>query len=69
LEVIMGEMPKGLLSRDEMELVKYYRGLSSQQQFEILESAEHSFNAAKRMEELAGREVEKGFPRDESRWS
>jgi len=67
--VIMGELPKGLLSRDEMELVKYYRGLSSHQQFEILENAEHCFNDARRMEELAGREVEKGFPRDESRWS
>jgi hypothetical protein len=52
-----------------MELVKYYRGLSSHQQFEILENAEHCFNDARRMEELAGREVEKGFPRDESRWS
>lgn len=65
----MGEMPKGPLSRDEMELVKYYRGLSSQQQFEILESAETSFNAARRMKELAGREVEKGFMNEDSRWS
>jgi len=65
----MGEMPKVPLSRDEMDLVNYYRGLSSQQQFEILENAEHSFNAAKRMEELAGREVEKGFAREDTRWS
>lgn len=65
----MGEMPKGPLSRDELELVKYYRGLSTQQQFEILENAEHYFNAARRMEELAERGVEKGFPRDEYRWS
>jgi hypothetical protein len=57
----MGEMPKGPLTRDEMELVKYYRGLSSQKQFEILESAESSFNSARRMEELAGREVEKSL--------
>lgn len=65
----MGEMPKGPLSRDEVELVRYYRGLSSQKQFEILESAEACFNAARRMEELAGREVEKGFAIEDSRWS
>jgi hypothetical protein len=65
----MGEMPKGPLSRDEMELVRYYRGLSMQKQFEILENAEASFNAARRMEELAGRKVEKGLLNDELRWS
>jgi len=65
----MGEAPKSPLSRDEMELVKFYRGLSSQRQFEILESAEASFNSARRMEELAGREVEKGLMNEDSPWS
>jgi len=65
----MGEARGGSLSRDEMALVKYYRGLSMQQQFEILENAEVSFNAARRMEELAGRKVEIGLLNEELRWS
>lgn len=65
----MGETRGGALSRDELELVRYYRALPMQKQFEILENAEASFNAARRMEELAGRKVEKGIPGDEMRWS
>lgn len=65
----MGETWGGSLSRDELALVKYYRGLSMQKQFEILETAEASFNVAQRMEELAGRKVETASSPDEVRWS
>jgi hypothetical protein len=59
-------MEEVLLSREELDLVYYYRGLSIEKQLEILESAESSFNVAKRMEELAGRDVEKHFPNEEA---
>lgn len=62
-------MGEHALSRDEMELVRYYRGLSSREQFEILERAEASFNVTRRMAELAGRDVEKGVSGNESRWA
>jgi|GEM_PF-4437707 len=51
----MGTSKGTFLSRDEIDLVRYYRGLSSEQQFEILEQAETRFNVSRRMEELAGR--------------
>ncbi len=51
-----------LLSRDEMELIRFYRSLSSQKQFDILQSVEETYNAARRMKELVAREVEKRIP-------
>lgn len=52
------------LSRNERELLAYFRALPNDQQSDILAAAEASFNAFKRMEELAAREVERGFKGD-----
>ena len=65
----MGEQLNDQLSREELDLVRFYRGLSMQKQFEVLENVESSYNATRRMEELAGREVEKNFPGEGGGWS
>jgi hypothetical protein len=56
------------LSRDEQELLAYFRALPNEQQSDLLTAAEASFNAFERMKELAARDVERGF-RDESQHS
>lgn len=53
-------MGESMLNREELELLRYYRGLPSREQFEILSRAEASFNDSLRMAVLAGRETERG---------
>ncbi|MFA5514893.1 MAG: hypothetical protein WDA20_01270 [Desulfuromonadales bacterium] len=53
------------LSRDEQELLAYFRGLPLDQQTDILAAAETSYNAFERMKELTSREVERGGARDD----
>jgi len=53
------------LSRDELALLKFYRQLPPEKQFEILETAESSVNDLCRMRELAGRLVETSLPVDD----
>lgn len=65
----MGSVNGGPLSRDEMALLRYYRALTIQKQFELLESAESTFNAASRMMELAEREFEQGGAEVDPRWN
>jgi len=55
----MAESNIGLLTRDEAALLNFYRGLPFEKQFELLEEAEGSFNAARRMEFLRGRDTER----------
>lgn len=57
-----------ILSRDELDLLRYYRELSVQEQLLILERVEARVNSAKRMEELAGRAGENPFPSEEFPW-
>ncbi len=52
------------LSRDEQELLAYFRGLPLDQQTDILTAAETSFNAFERMKELASRDIERGMKDD-----
>ncbi len=54
----MSEFSGEPLSREEKELLNYFRGLPLDQQLDILGAAEASFNANERMKELASREVE-----------
>lgn len=65
----MGSVNGGPLSRDEMALLKYYRALTIQKQLELLENAENTFNATRRMRELAERVFEKGGMDMEGRWN
>ena len=53
------------LSRNEQELLAYFRALPNDQQSDILTAAEASFNAFERMKELAARDVERGFRDDQ----
>lgn len=66
----MDDAAGGPLSRNEKELLAYFRALPNDQQIDILTAAEASFNAFERMRELAAREVERGFKEDQqsSRW-
>jgi len=48
------------LSRDELALLGYFRQLSVDQQLQLLDAVEERCNQLARMEELAGREQERG---------
>ena len=56
----------GPLSRDEQDLIRYYRDLPQPLQQELLARAEGSHNAALRMKELMSRDVETSFPFDDN---
>ncbi|PLX85105.1 MAG: hypothetical protein C0617_05295 [Desulfuromonas sp.] len=56
----------GPLSREEQDLVRFYRALPMPLQNELLQRAEASHNAVLRMKELMSRDVEKSFPYDEN---
>lgn len=56
------------LSREEKELINYFRGLPVPQQLDILSSAESHFNAFERMKALAMRQVERNFGEDRHEW-
>ncbi len=53
------EQSKNTLSRGEMELLHLFRNLSPQQQLDILQAAENSYNVQLRMGVLASRDTEK----------
>lgn len=57
------------LTRDEIALIEFYRGLTPEKQLELLETAENGANVILRMRELAGRFVEQGFFDNETRLS
>lgn len=56
------------LSREERELINYYRGLPVHHQLDVLSTAESHFNAAERMKELSFREIERHSGDDRSDW-
>ncbi len=56
------------LTREERELIYYFRSLPVQQQLDILGSAEADFNAFERMKELARRDVERKVEEKRSGW-
>ncbi|BCR05449.1 hypothetical protein DESUT3_25180 [Desulfuromonas versatilis] len=47
-----------LLSSDELALIRFYRSLSPQKQFDVLGTVEEAYNASRRMKELTTREFE-----------
>ncbi|TYO99545.1 hypothetical protein EDC39_10268 [Geothermobacter ehrlichii] len=57
----MSEQLSSQLTRDEQDLIRFYRELPQEKQLEILEAAEYGVNALRRMRLLAGRPVEKGL--------
>lgn len=58
------------LTREERELLTYFRGLPLQQQMDILGSTEASFNFFERMKQLAARKVEReASEEDDSPWN
>lgn len=52
------------LNHDEKVLLKYFRALSTEQQMDILGSAEMSFNAQERQRELSLRSIERDYVED-----
>ncbi len=56
------------LSRDESDLLLYYRELPVQEQLSVLESVETRVNSVRRMEELAHRDGINPFPGEDSPW-
>jgi len=63
VEVFMAKMADDVLSRDELALLQFYRGLPFDKQFKLLEEAEHDFNDARRMEMLSVRPSAEGSDR------
>lgn len=57
----MSEQSAFQLTRDEQDLIRFYRELPQEKQLEILEAAEYGVNVLRRMRLLAGRPVEKGL--------
>lgn len=56
------------VSREEMELISYFRGLPVPQQLDVLSIAEGHFNAFERMKALAMRHVESNPGEERHEW-
>ncbi len=56
------------ISREERELLTYFRGLPVQQQLDILSHAEAEFNSFERMKQLAKRQVEQRVTGEGHEW-
>ncbi len=56
------------ISREERELLTYFRALPVQQQLDILSHAETEFNSFERMRQLATRQVEHRGSEGEHEW-
>jgi hypothetical protein len=55
----MSDPQSNSLTRDEKELLRYFRELSPQNQLDLLGSAEASFNTIERMKTLSDRQFER----------
>jgi hypothetical protein len=64
----MADLTGQPLSREERELIHFFRSLPPHQQLDILGTAEANFNASERMKQLAARHVERRLTEDKSEW-
>jgi hypothetical protein len=64
----MADHTANALTREERQLIQFYRNLPTNEQLDILGTAEASFNASQRMKELADRKVETNPPEEKQGW-